>query len=86
MARTKTEHVTITASELAALRRDAAILDMVEADYRAKRPGGLTIRSMFGGLLESKSTMQGILAAHVRRLDAREPSPDLDRVPARSRA
>lgn len=75
MARTKVEHVTIPASELASLRRDAAILDMVEADYRMKRPGGASIRSMFGGLLDSQATMDRILEPFVRPLDDRETPP-----------
>jgi hypothetical protein len=69
MARTNLEHATTTAGELEALRRDRAILDMVEADYRAKRPDGATLRTMYGGLLDIQTNMNDILAAFIRQLD-----------------
>jgi hypothetical protein len=71
MARTTLEYATIPARELDALRRDRSILEMVESDYRARRPEGPTLRQLFGGLLDSKRTIDGILAAHLRRLDDR---------------
>ncbi len=72
MARTTKEAVMISRSKFDRLKRDAAILDLMESDYRRQRPDGPTLRSLFGGLVDSAGRIDAILAAHVRRLEARD--------------